>query len=197
VMNIVTKSGTNQPLGSFFEFFRDTKMNAETETERLTDVANAAAGRAELGKGAYRRNQFGGSFGGPIAQNKAHFFAAVERTQQDTFQSVTTKGLFPSSDGSFPLPYRENLVTVKETTNLNAAQYLGPLRLQPEFTAVRHHSQLTTGRLGGKREQVPLVQPESQLGHQRRQAERVHLPVRKLRQRDYRQQSRSAPIVPE
>jgi hypothetical protein len=114
VMNIVTKSGTNQPQGSFFEMFRDTKMNVETETERLTKVD----------KQQYRRNQFGGSFGGPIAQNKSHFFAAVERTQQDTFQSVTTKGLFPSSDGVFPLPYRESLVTVKETTNLNAAQYL-------------------------------------------------------------------------
>ena len=30
VLNVVTKSGTNTPSGSFFEFFRDTKMNAET-----------------------------------------------------------------------------------------------------------------------------------------------------------------------
>jgi hypothetical protein len=114
VMNIVTKSGTNRAQGSFFEMFRDTKMNAQTETERLNKVD----------KQQYRRNQFGGSIGGPIARDKAHFFAAVERTQQNTFQSVTTKGLFPNSDGIFPLPYRENLVTVKETTNLNAAQYL-------------------------------------------------------------------------
>ena len=124
VMNIVTKGGTNKAQGSFFEMFRDTKMNAETETERLADAANAAAGRNLAGKGRYRRNQFGGSFGGPIVQDKAHIFAAVERTQQDTFQSVTTKGLFPDQDGVFPLPYRENLVTVKATTNLNAAQYL-------------------------------------------------------------------------
>jgi hypothetical protein len=114
VMNIVTKSGTNAPQGSFFELFRDTKMNATTETEKLTAVD----------KQKYRRNQFGGSFGGPIAKDKAHFFAAVERTQQNTFQSVTTKGLFPSLDGVFATPYTENLVTVKETTNINAAQYL-------------------------------------------------------------------------
>jgi outer membrane receptor protein involved in Fe transport len=114
VMNIVTKSGTNQWQGSFFELFRDTKMNAETETERLTAVD----------KQQYRRNQFGGSFGGPISPDKAHFFAAVERTQQDTFQSVTTKGLFPNLDGVYATPYRENLVTIKETTNVNAAQYL-------------------------------------------------------------------------
>ena len=106
VMNIVTKSGTNDPQGSFFELLRDTKLNAQTETERLNKVD----------KQQYRRNQFGGSFGGPISPNKAHFFGAVERTQQDTFQAVTTKSLFSDLDGVFPLPYRENLVTVKETT---------------------------------------------------------------------------------
>jgi carboxypeptidase family protein/TonB-dependent receptor-like protein len=114
VMNIVTKSGTNRPQGSFFELFRDTKMNAKTETETLTNVD----------KQQYRRNQFGGSFGGPIVKDKAHFFAAVERTQQNTFQSVTTLGLFPSLDGIYATPYKENLVTVKETTNVSATQYL-------------------------------------------------------------------------
>jgi outer membrane receptor protein involved in Fe transport len=124
VMNIVTKSGTNHWQGSFFELFRDTKMNAETETEKLTDAAALAAGKPAPGKQKYRRNQFGGSFGGPILQNKAHFFGAVERTQQDTFQPVTTKGLFPNLDGIYSTPYRENLATVKETSTLSAAQYL-------------------------------------------------------------------------
>jgi Carboxypeptidase regulatory-like domain len=114
VMNIVTKSGTNKPSGSFFELFRDTKLNSETKTEEI----------AGTGKNAYRRNQFGGSFGGPIVKDKAHFFAAVERTQQDTFQNVNTLGLFPSLDGTFATPYRENLVTAKASSNLNAAQYL-------------------------------------------------------------------------
>ncbi len=114
VMNIVTKSGTNAWQGSFFELFRDTKMNARTETEKLNEVD----------KQKYRRNQFGGSFGGPIAKDKAHFFGAVERTNQDTFQSVTTKGLFPDQDGIFPTPYRETLTTIKGTTNLTPMQYL-------------------------------------------------------------------------
>ncbi len=114
VMNIVTKSGTNNWQGSFFELFRDTKMNAKTKTEKLTEVD----------KQKYRRNQFGGSFGGPIAKDKAHFFGAVERTNQDTFQSVTTKGLFPNLDGVYATPYRETLTTVKETTNLTASQYV-------------------------------------------------------------------------
>jgi outer membrane receptor protein involved in Fe transport len=124
VMSIVTKSGTNDLHGSFFELFRDKSMNAETQTEINHDTAARDAGLAEPGKGDYRRNQFGGSFGGPIVKDKAHYFVAYERTQQDTTQAVSTQGLFPSFDGVFGTPYRENLLTTKVTSQLNAKQYL-------------------------------------------------------------------------
>ncbi len=114
VMNIITKSGTNDLRGSWFTLFRDDAMNAKTETEK----------RAEADKQAYRRYQFGGSAGGPIALNKAHFFGAYERTQQDTFQVVDTQGLFPDFDGTYTTPYRENLLTVKGTAQMTASQYL-------------------------------------------------------------------------
>jgi carboxypeptidase family protein len=114
VMNIVTKSGTNDLHGSWFTNVRDKSMNAQTETEKL----------AAVDKQDYRRYQYGGSFGGPIQRNKTHYFAAFERTQQDTQQAVNTLGLFSSEDGVFGLPYRENLFTAKASSNLNAAQYL-------------------------------------------------------------------------
>jgi hypothetical protein len=114
VMNIITRSGTNQYRGSFFTLLRDTGMNSKTETEKLND----------LDKQDYRRYQFGGSFGGPIMLDRAHFFFAAERTQQDTQQAVNTSGLFPSEDGVFPVPVRENLITVKGDLNINPAQYL-------------------------------------------------------------------------
>jgi Carboxypeptidase regulatory-like domain/TonB dependent receptor-like, beta-barrel len=114
VMNIVTKSGTNRYHGSGFSLFRDSSMNARTETEKLSDVE----------KQDYRRYQFGGSFGGPIMLNRAHFFAAAERTQLDTKQAVDTFGLFPSEDGIFTTPVRENLLTIKGTTNIGLSQYL-------------------------------------------------------------------------
>jgi outer membrane receptor protein involved in Fe transport len=124
VMNIVTKGGTNDYRGSWFTLVRDTGMNAITETERRADEANRLAGRAEIGKQDYRRYQYGGSFGGPIARDRAHFFAAFERTQQDTFQVVNTQGLFPEFDGPQPTPYRENLFTGKMTSNITPTQYL-------------------------------------------------------------------------
>ena len=114
VMNIVTKSGTNDLHGSGFTVFRDDSMNAQTETERL----------ANADKQNYRRYQFGGSFGGPIVRNKMHFFGAIERTQQDTFQVVNTRGLFPDQDGPYATPYRENLLTGKVSAYLSPAHYV-------------------------------------------------------------------------
>src|SRR6185369_12618551 len=49
---------------------------------------------------------------------------AAERTQQDTTQTVSTEGLFPQFDGVFTTPYRENLLTGKVTSQINAQQYL-------------------------------------------------------------------------
>ena len=114
VMNIITKSGTNDLHGSFFTLFRDTAMNAITTTEKNNKAA----------KQDYRRYQYGGSFGGPIVTDKMHYFGAIERTQQDTYQVVSTKGLFPSLDGTFATPYRETLANVKVTANVGASQYL-------------------------------------------------------------------------
>jgi hypothetical protein len=114
VLNVVTKSGGNEIHGSAFTLFRDTALNAQTETEKINN----------LQKQDYRRYQYGGSFGGPILENKLFYFGAFERTQQDTTQTVNTLGLFPSQDGTFPLPVRENLFTGKVTANVHDRHYL-------------------------------------------------------------------------
>src|SRR3954471_4884668 len=76
VMNIVTKSGTNDAHGSWFTAMRDKSLNAETQTEQIADLVAKHAGAAIPGKQDYRRYQYGGSFGGPIVKNKSHYFAA-------------------------------------------------------------------------------------------------------------------------
>ncbi len=114
VMNIVTKSGTNQLKGSWFTLFRDKTMNAITQTEKDNNTP----------KQDYRRYQYGGSAGGPIVLDKVHYFGAFERTQQNTYQSVSTSGLFPSLDGVYATPYRETLLTTKVTATLSPQHYL-------------------------------------------------------------------------
>jgi outer membrane receptor protein involved in Fe transport len=113
-LKVVTKSGTNDLRGSVFELFRDKSLNAQTETEKLNNRE----------KGDYKRNQFGASLGGPIIKDKTHFFLSLERTQQDTTQSVSTSGLFPDKDGVYDTPYRESLAVGKLTHQLSAQNYL-------------------------------------------------------------------------
>jgi Carboxypeptidase regulatory-like domain/TonB-dependent Receptor Plug Domain/TonB dependent receptor len=73
VVNVITKSGTNQLHGSAFEYFR---------TEALT--AAASDGTPLTG---FRRNQFGGTIGGPIIKDKLFFFAASEGIMEDLDRS--------------------------------------------------------------------------------------------------------------
>jgi len=113
-IKVVTKSGTNDFKGSLFEYFRDKSLNSQTETEKLNNRP----------KGDYKKNQFGGSLGGPIVKDKTHFFLSVERVQQDTTQSVNTKGLFPDKDGVFAVPFRETMAVAKLNHQINANNYL-------------------------------------------------------------------------
>jgi hypothetical protein len=66
VVNVVTKSGTNNYHGSFYEFFRNDVLNAHP----FTFVATP--------KPDFKQNQFGGTFGGPIKKDRTFFFASYE-----------------------------------------------------------------------------------------------------------------------
>ncbi len=69
VINIVTKSGTNQFHGNAFYFRRDDAF----------DKPNAFTGVAP----PFKSEQYGGTIGGPIVEDKAHFFVSYERRSAD------------------------------------------------------------------------------------------------------------------
>jgi hypothetical protein len=72
-INAVTKSGTNRFSGNAFEFLRDRRFNA---TNPFAQVGPDGR-RVDDG---LRRNQFGGTLGGPLIRNKLFFFGAYEGT---------------------------------------------------------------------------------------------------------------------
>lgn len=74
VINMVTRSGTNQFHGTGYYFVRDAALNAN-------DWFSNRAGRAIP---AFHRDQLGGVLGGPVIKNKTFFFAAYERTWQES-----------------------------------------------------------------------------------------------------------------
>jgi len=92
VINMVTKSGTNQYHGNAYWFFRDDYLNANS----------FFSNRSGKSKPPYRRNVYGGTLGGPIIKDKTFFFASYERTADQS--AVTRTATFPTlaqRDGDF------------------------------------------------------------------------------------------------
>jgi hypothetical protein len=125
VLTVVTKSGTNNFEGSAYEFYRDKSLNEETETEKL----------GGSGKGAYRRNQYGASIGGPIVRDMIHFFATGERLERPTSYTINTvvkdkngnplPPIYPEFQGqSVATPFKDNLLTAKVSADPSATQFL-------------------------------------------------------------------------
>ena len=94
VVNAVTKSGTNDFHGSGYEFLRNNVLDARN----YFDPSKIPP---------FRRNQFGGTLGGPIKKDKAFFFVNYEGLRQLFGQSATAdvpdqnahNGLLPTGPG--------------------------------------------------------------------------------------------------
>lgn len=75
-VNAVTKSGTNAIHGDVFEFLRNSTFNAIKPFTTTDDGLS--------------RNQYGGTFGGPMIKNKAFFFGGVQMTRLRVHPADTT-----------------------------------------------------------------------------------------------------------
>jgi outer membrane receptor protein involved in Fe transport len=81
VINVVTKSGTNDLHGSAFEFFRDKSLNANSWANKIRTPITP--------RGAFRIHQFGGSLGGPIQKDKAFFFLSYDGQRRNIPNLIT------------------------------------------------------------------------------------------------------------
>lgn len=84
IVNIVTKSGTNNFHGSFYEYFQNNAMDARSLLQPAPD------------SDALRQNQFGISTGGPVKKNRTFFFANYEGqrlAQSPTFPAELTNNI--------------------------------------------------------------------------------------------------------
>ncbi|MEA2692540.1 MAG: hypothetical protein QOJ16_1927 [Acidobacteriota bacterium] len=78
VINVVTKSGTNDFHGSLFDFYRDKSLNSNSYANEL----------ANQPKSPYHYNQFGGTVGGPVVRDKAFFFVSYDGQRNTTPNDV-------------------------------------------------------------------------------------------------------------
>jgi Carboxypeptidase regulatory-like domain/TonB-dependent Receptor Plug Domain len=91
-VNVVTKSGTNEFHGTLFEFFRNEALNANDFFFNRDRNPNGPK------KQILRQNQFGGTLGGPVKENKLFFFGSYQGTRQlngVTMQGSTSATLYP------------------------------------------------------------------------------------------------------
>jgi hypothetical protein len=95
IVNVVTKTGTNQLHGGAFDFLRNTALDAKNFFDPAVEP--------------YRQNQFGGTLGGPIAKSKIFFFVDYQGTR-------TTEGL-PTGNISVPTN-SERLGNLSDLSNL-------------------------------------------------------------------------------
>ena len=96
-VNVVTRSGTNVPHGSLYEYFRDDRLNAK----------NPLSGETL----PMRQSQYGGSFGGPIVPDRTFIFASVEQRRLDQTGLTTIRA--------------DNVSAIN--ARLSAVGYRGPL----------------------------------------------------------------------
>ncbi len=92
VVNVVTKSGTNEFHGTIFEFYRDKSLNA-------TDFFSNSR---RLPKAPFHINQFGGNVGGPIVKDRLFFFFDYDGQRQSLPNVVIPggPGFTPPSDAA-------------------------------------------------------------------------------------------------
>src|SRR5207247_8608359 len=124
-VNAVTKSGTNEFHGNAFEFVRNYAFNAR----------NFFA----LKRDNLKRNQFGGTLGGPISKKKLFFFAGYQGTKtssnpSDKIDYVPTAAMMAGDSTTFAsggcnAGRQINLASPVLTNRIEPALYIQPAAL--------------------------------------------------------------------
>lgn len=82
IVNVVTKTGTNQFHGSAYEFLRNDKLDARNFFDLNKTDPSTGREIPDSARGVFKRNQFGFTFGGPIIRNRLFFFSDYQGTRE-------------------------------------------------------------------------------------------------------------------
>lgn len=98
IVNIATRSGTNDFHGELFEFLRNEALDARNFFDAR--------------KPPFKRNQFGGALGGPIIRNKTFFFFSYEGLRQRQGLTLNSNVLTDAQRASVTNPVIRNLLAL-------------------------------------------------------------------------------------
>ncbi|HWQ52188.1 MAG TPA: TonB-dependent receptor [Bryobacteraceae bacterium] len=134
IVNAQLKSGTNDFHGNLFEFLRNDQLDAN----------GFFSNRSAVPRRAFRRNIFGGTFGGPIVRDKAFFFMDYEGTRQVASGPATASVALPEyrtgnlsrfsqviKDPTTGLQFPGNIIPQSRIVNPVALALFGDPKLYP------------------------------------------------------------------
>src|SRR6266851_321926 len=152
IVNLATRSGTNEYHGELFEFFRNNALDARNFFNTVAQGPQAP----------FKRNDFGADFGGPILKNKVFFFLAYEGLRQH--QSLTVTSTVPSQNqrAGVTSPAVTSLLALIPAANFHQASDASSA--QADFT----------GFTGGALANVALNQGSADVDVELNQKDRLH-----------------------
>lgn len=114
IITSITRSGTNQFTGDAFVSYQAQDWNAKDFNHRIVGP---------------ERLQWGATVGGPIIQDRLHFFLSYERKDETRTNAVFLNrtayaGLFPDATGTFDAPFKEDLLFGKLSWSIDDRQRL-------------------------------------------------------------------------
>jgi hypothetical protein len=117
VVNIITRSGTNDPGGNLFYFFRNDSLNSKSIFEREDIFGN----KVNRDKAPFKQNQWGVTFGGPLVRDRTFYFLSGETLNTDTnnFVNIDPAAVTLLNAAGFPVQ------TGNVPYEVSADEYLG------------------------------------------------------------------------
>lgn len=147
VINVVTKSGTNDFRGGVFEYFRDEALNANPPLQKARIIGGRPVANVRL---PLQINQFGGRIGGPIVKNRAFFFFTYDGQRSNQPNAIILPSLAAQPANIQTLlagrvtPYEigrdQDVFLVKTDINLNTANNLSVRFNRQNFTGVNNEN---------------------------------------------------------
>ena len=111
IVNIATRSGTNEFHGEMFDFLRNEALDARNFFSAT--------------KPPFKRNQFGGNLGGPIVRNRAFFFFSYEGLRQRQGLTFNSGTLTATERANVTDPISRRLLDFIPTVNSGTNRFIG------------------------------------------------------------------------
>ncbi|HLL73278.1 MAG TPA: TonB-dependent receptor [Pyrinomonadaceae bacterium] len=150
VINVVTKSGTNEFHGGVFEYFRDESLNANAPNVKGQQGVDFDLGRRlnRNKRPPQQINQFGFRLGGPIVKNRAFFFGTYDGQRQDLpnvveppnlgAQSAPIQNLIRPRLAPYQISRNQDVFLIKTDIAVNNSNQLSLRFNRQNFTGVNN-----------------------------------------------------------